>query len=128
MCVCCVPAMFFVGIFLCAPSLWVKLGHGAHMMKGRKMVGLSGGFVKVYQNRGRNEWVVGGVTKDFDGHTLLTRNLHRGEEFTLTISGRSSQLALADILLWACNPSAGQCGNGSPGFRRVSGMGASGCA
>lgn len=98
------------------------------MMKGRNVVGLSGGFVKVYQNRGRNQWVVGGVTKDFDGHVLLTRPLQHGEVFTLTLSGRSAQLAIADILLWACDPSAGQCGDGSQGFRRVSGMGVSGCA
>lgn len=109
-------------------DVWVKLGYGARMMQGNKVVGLSGGFVKVYQNRGGNQWVVGGVTKDFDGHVLLTRRLNQGEVFTVTLSGRSSKLAVADVLLWTCNSTWGQCGNGSAGFRRVSSMGVSGCA
>lgn len=98
------------------------------MIQGPKVARLPAGYVKLYQNRGHNAWVVGGVTKDFDGHSLLTRPLRRGEEFTVTLAGRSSQLAIADILLWECNRSAGQCGNGSAGYRRVSTMGVSGCA
>lgn len=119
---------FLWAAFLGARSVWVKLGYGARMMQGNKVVGLSGGFVKVYQNRGGNQWVVGGVTKDFDGHVLLTRRLNQGEVFTVTLSGRSSKLAVADVLLWTCNSTWGQCGNGSAGFRRVSSMGVSGCA
>lgn len=109
-------------------DVWVKLGHGARKMKGRSVVGLSGGFVKVYENDGGMKWMVGGKTKDFDGHDLLTRHLYAGEVFDVTLSGRSSLLALADILLWACDPYRGQCNDGSPGYKHVSGMGPSGCA
>jgi len=108
-------------------DLWARLGGGARMVRGGRVRPLSAGWVKVYQNRGRNQWVLGGVTKDFDGHDLVTRPLRAGETYTLTVSGRSSKLALADVAAFKCNLPGG-CGNGSDGFRRISKMDVSRCA
>lgn len=74
------------------------------------------------------QWMVGGKHVDFDGHDLLTRPLSVGETFTVTMSGRSSQVAVADVLLFVCDPTQGPCGGGSPYWQRAVGMAASACA
>jgi len=75
-----------------------------------------------------SQWMLGGVTVDFDGHYLLTRPLTAGETFTFSISGRSSKFAVADIYLLVCDPSKSACGGGWTYFNTAVKMGVSSCA
>lgn len=72
--------------------------------------------------------MVGGKTVDFNGHDLLTRPLAAGETFTVTLSGRSSRIGVADVILLVCDPTVRACGGGSPYWDRAMRMAASGCA
>lgn len=74
------------------------------------------------------QWMVGGKNVDFNGHDLLTRPLSAGEKFTVTLSGRSSKIAIADVLLLLCDPTSGSCGGGSEYWTRALGMAPSTCA
>eukprot|EP00168_Porphyra_purpurea_P019148 TRINITY_DN749_c0_g1_i3.p2 TRINITY_DN749_c0_g1~~TRINITY_DN749_c0_g1_i3.p2 ORF type:complete len:181 (-),score=60.56 TRINITY_DN749_c0_g1_i3:205-747(-) len=108
-------------------DLWMKLGAGARMYQGSTVLTLTSGWFKVYQNRGKDEWMFGGLTVDFDGHGLLTRPLAAGETFTVSISGRSSRLAVADVYLLVCDPTWSACGGGWPYYETAVGMGVSSC-
>ncbi|GAB0489651.1 hypothetical protein MMPV_000876 [Pyropia vietnamensis] len=109
-------------------DVWMKLGAGARKFKNGVLSSLTAGYFKVYQNQGKREWMVGGKHVDFNGHDLYTRSLAVGETFTVSLSGRSSQIAIADVLLLGCDPTLGPCGSGSPYWNRAINMEVSGCA
>lgn len=109
-------------------DVWMKLGAGAKKFQGSTVSSLTAGYFKVYQNKGQREWMVGGKNVDFNGHDLLTRPLSAGEKFTVTLSGRSSKIAIADVLLLLCDPTSGSCGGGSEYWTRALGMAPSTCA
>jgi len=112
-------------------DVWVRLGDGAARVKvgsGRVAIPETAGWFKVYQNAGGGRWVFGGVTVDFDGHYPLTRRLAAGAEFTIGLSGRSSRLAVADVMLVACDVAGTDCGAGTPSYDRAVSMGFSACA
>jgi len=97
-------------------DVWVRVGEGASMFQGDPtnlaVEPLTDEWVKLYQNTGGNRWHVGGVTKDHDGHKVLTRWLAVGEELTVTLSGRSSRYAIADVMAVVCDPTKSSCGRG----------------
>ncbi|OSX70903.1 hypothetical protein BU14_0640s0009 [Porphyra umbilicalis] len=97
-------------------DVWVRVGGGGSMFKGTPnnlaVVSLTDEWVKLYQNTGGDRWHVGGVTKDHDGHKVLTRPLEAGEELTVTLSGRSSRYAIADVMAVVCDPKRSSCGSG----------------
>jgi len=60
-------------------------------------------WFKVYQNQGGNQWNTGGYTKDFDGHTILTKWLKNdGTWYSVRIAGRSTQFAIDRIIVFKC--------------------------
>lgn len=87
------------------------------------------GWVKIYQNRGGNEFNWDSMTVDNNPHILVSRWLPAGSNHTLRLAARSTTVEVHRLGLFRCDKADPEgCNDGSPTWRDATNAPLSKCA
>ena len=109
------PGSYYMTVVSKAPhpteynDAWFKLNAGFRLYRpqGNSWKGGGSGWMKGYQNEGRNRKANYLVTIDFNGHQFISNPLSTSKPYQVCISGRSSMYTIYELIFIKCDGSFG---------------------